>query len=64
MTSTEDETTAMITIVGKVRAVKDREDTTASIGTIDLITLLEAFDDMRIEIQIRLVDDDETRIYA
>jgi len=63
MTSTEEPETAIVRIEGVLDAVKDREDTAAKIGNIDIITLLEAFSGMRIELQIRSIDGNETRIY-
>ena len=63
MTSTEEKETAVVHIEGVLDAVKDREDTAAKIGNIDIITLLEAFSGMRIELQIRSIDGNETRIY-
>ena len=65
MTYSEKEVeTAIVRLEGVLDAVKDREDTTAKIGNIDIITLLEAFSGMRVEIQIRSVEGDDTRIYA
>lgn len=61
MTSTEEKETAVVHIEGVLDAVKDREDTTAKIGNIDIITLLEAFSGMRVEIQIRSLEGSKTR---
>ena len=59
MTSTEE--TAIVRIEGVLDAVKDRESS-AKVGNIDIITLLEAFSGMRVEIQIRSIDGNETRV--
>ena len=59
---TEETETAIVRIEGVLDAVKDRESS-AKIGNIDIITLLEAFSGMRVELRIRSIDGNETRIY-
>lgn len=63
MTEEPTETMALVRVEGVLEATKDREETGAKVGNIDIITLLEAFSGMRVEIQIRNIEGNETRIY-